>query len=76
MVNQVLAILQFSVPLVIGILAGYYLDFQKWSSIVFQIAIFQSILIAGILFRLGRGIPILDVEHLDENDIDKLTRCV
>ncbi|MCY4127834.1 MAG: hypothetical protein OXG15_01200 [Gammaproteobacteria bacterium] len=73
MVNQVLIVLQFSVPLAIGILAGFYLDFQQWSSIVFQIAIFQSILIAGILFRLGRGLPNLDVEHLDGNDIDKLT---
>ncbi len=69
-----LKLLQILIPFVIAIIAFFSIEPSQWSDIRSDIILVLSVLAAAVLFRLGRGIPPMNVEDLELQEIENLVK--
>ena len=69
-----LMLLQVLIPFVIAIGAFFAVEPNVWSGVRSDIILVLSVLAAAVLFRLGRGIPPMNVEELELREVQVLAK--
>ena len=67
-------LLQIGFPLAASIGAFFAMETCQWDTIRSEAMLVLSVLAGAVLFRLGRGIPAISIDHLEVEEAENLTR--
>jgi len=64
------------IPIIIGIVAACLVDVTSWDELKAGLLVALSVMAAGVLVRLARGLPFTSVDHYELDEVRQLTRAV
>ena len=65
--------LQLVVSITVGVVAAVFMESHHWAHIRAGTMLVLSILAGAVLFRLGRGMPTVDMDELEVVEVEELT---
>jgi ABC-type amino acid transport system permease subunit len=64
------------IPIIVGIVAACLVDVTSWDELKAGLLVALSVMAAGVLVRLARGLPFTSVDHYELDEVRQLTRAV
>jgi ABC-type amino acid transport system permease subunit len=64
------------IPVAVGLMAAALMDIAFWDELKAGLLVALSVMAAGVLVRLARGLPFTSVDHYEVDEVRQLTRAI
>lgn len=64
------------IPATVGLAAAYLIDLKFWDDQKAGLLVALSVMAAGVLVRLARGLPFTSVDQYELDEVRQLTKAV